>query len=228
MENAAPKTALVVGATGLVGRELLQRLCQRRPDYQRVIAWVRQPITYEHPKLQVREILFDQMAAMPLEPVHDIYCALGTTMKKAGSEKAFLRVDVGYPKVLAEWGRRAGAQCFVLLSAPGADPDSPIFYLRAKGLAEQAVRAAGYPSLLIVHPPLIDGLREDFRTTELLGISFFNLFGRVLPQKYDKYQPMSAADIAAAIAQATLHPAPGERVFHPYEATLPPHAEDAD
>ena len=224
--ESIPKTALVVGATGAVGRELVRQMCEMRPDYGRVIAWVRKPLNYRHAKLFVEEIDFDHMDALPPEQVHDIYCALGTTLKQAGSEEAFLQVDVEYPKALAQWGRKAGARCFVLVPAPDASRNSKHFYLRAKAKAEKAVRAAGFRSLVIARAPLIDAQRQDFRWTELLGIAAFGLFGRLLPGKYDKYRPMSAGAIAQAILAATQEPRPGEQVVYPYEFFLPPRADD--
>lgn len=221
-----PKTALVVGATGVLGRALVRRLCEMRPDYGRVLVWTRRPLRYRHPKLFVETVDFDRIEDMPLEKVDDIYCALGATMAKVVTQSAFLKVDVEYPEALALWGRRAGASCFVLVSAPGANVSSRFFYLRAKGEAEEAVRNAGYSSLVIVHPPLIDGRREDFRFWELLGISFFGLFGRFLPEKYEKYKPMSGGEIATAIATVTQNPQPGEQIVLPYEVLLPPRAED--
>ncbi len=224
--KSEPKTALVVGATGVVGRALVRRLCEMRPDYGRVLVWARRPLTYRHPKLFVETIDFDRLEDMPPERVSDIYCALGTTLKQAGSKEAFLKVDVQYPEALALWGRRAGARCFVLVSSPGADAASAYLYLRDKGEAEDAARAAGYESLISVHPPLIDGQRTDFRLGEILGISFFNLFGRLLPEKYEKYKPMSGGQIAAAILAATENPEPGEKIVHPYENILPQRADD--
>ena len=137
-----------------------------------------------------------------------------------------MQVDVEYPKALAQWGRKAGARCFVLVSAPDASRSSKHFYLRAKAKAEKAVRAAGFRSLVIARAPLIDVQRQDFRWTELLGIAAFGLFGRLLPGKYDKYRPMSAGAIAQAILAATQEPRPGEQVVYPYEFFLPPRADD--
>ncbi|MGP1517453.1 MAG: NAD-dependent epimerase/dehydratase family protein [Ottowia sp.] len=224
--DAGPKTALVVGATGAIGRALVRQLCEMRPDYGRVLAWTRRPLLYSHDKLFVEEeVDFDRMDKMPPERVHDIYCALGTTLKQAGSENEFLHVDVGYPKLLAKWGRKAGAQCFVLLSAPGADAQSRCFFLRAKGMAEDAVRGARFRSYIIVRPPLIDDQREDFRLVELLGISMFQLLGRVLPQQLDKWRPMSGGAVASAILSVTQNPQAGEQVVYPYETQLPPRAD---
>lgn len=224
--DAGPKTALVVGATGVVGSALVRQLCEMRPDYGRVLAWTRRPLHYSHPKLFVEEeVDFDRMDKMPPERVQDIYCTLGTTLKQAGSEEEFLHVDVGYPRLLAKWGRKAGAQCFVLLSAPWADTQSRSFYLRAKGMAEDAVRGARFRSFIIVRSPLIDGQREDFRPAELLGISLFQLFGNVLPQQLEKWRPMSGGAIASAILSVTQNPQAGEQVIYPYETQLPPRAD---
>ncbi len=115
METTEQKTALVVGATGAVGRELMAQLCAH-PAYDKVTAWVRRPLAAADiplacagAKLQVRQIDFERLADIAPETNDEVYCALGTTIKQAGSQEAFWRVDVDYPIALAQWAKKAGA-----------------------------------------------------------------------------------------------------------------------
>lgn len=198
------KTALVVGATGVVGRELVRQLCEN-PAYGKVIVWLRRPLPWTHAKLDTRLVDFQKIAMMPPEPVDEIYCALGTTIKQAGSRAQFLQVDVQYPAAVGQWGRGAGVPRFLLVSAPGADTRSRLFYLRAKGQAEQALKDCGYQTLDIFHPPLIAGERADRRLAERLAIALF----RCLPHNWlGSYRPMTGAQIAErmiAVAQHQTH-----------------------
>lgn len=190
------KTALVVGATGVVGRALVRQLCES-PDHDQVIAWVRRPLPEPlHPKLVLRQVDFDQIAQLPTEAVDEIYCALGTTIQQAGSRERFLMVDVDYPSAVGAWGKRAGAERFLLVSAPNANLASRVFYLQAKGRAEQALRACDYPALDIFHPPIIVGDRPDQRRGEAWAIRVYKWLPRsVLPS----YRPMTGDAIAAAM-----------------------------
>ena len=218
METTAQKTALVVCATGAVGRELMAQLCAH-PAYDKVTAWVRRPLAAADiplacagAKLQVRQIDFERLADIAPETNDEVYCALGTTIKQAGSQEAFWRVDVDYPIALAQWAKKAGAGKFILISAPGADSTSRIFYSRAKGAAEEGVRAAGFSSLFIIHPPLIDAVRAQRRTGERISIAVLRLLPRfVLPS----YQPMTPSEIAAATLRAVQRAAAGEHIIEP-------------
>lgn len=202
------KTALIAGATGVVGRELVRQLCAH-PAYGKIIVWARRPPDIEHPKLDVRIIDFAHIAAIPAEPLDEIYCALGTTIKQAGSRAAFLKVDVEYPAALGAWGRRAGVPHFLLVSAPNADPEARLFYPKAKGLAEQALRACAYPALDIFHPPLIAGERADKRRAETLAIRLF----ACLPRGWlADWRPMSGSAIAQEIIAAAQHRTDGTRI----------------
>ncbi len=211
-QQATPqKTALVVGATGAVGRELAQQLCAH-PAYEKVMAWTRRPLDVQCDKLQTQQIDFERIAELPAAPVDEVFCALGSTIKQAGSQEAFWRVDVDYPVALAQWAKKAGAGTFVLVSAPGANAASSNFYLRAKGAAQDGVRAVGFARLLIVHPPLIDAERAQRRAGERAAIFVLRLLPRfVLP----RYQPMTPAEIAAATLRATQDAAAGERIIEP-------------
>ena len=186
------KSALVLGATGVVGRELVRELCDS-PDYDEVEAWARREIGFCHPKLRARIIDFERISDIAPHKFDEIFCALGTTMKQAGSREAFLRVDVDYVYAAAKWGKAAGARRFVLVSSPGANEGSLSFYLRAKGQIERRVSELGFDSLQIARPPLILGERPDARPLERLAAAVFKLLpARVL----SKFRPLSGAHIA--------------------------------
>jgi uncharacterized protein YbjT (DUF2867 family) len=113
-----------------------------------------------------------------------VICTLGTTIRKAGSQDAFRRVDHDYPLAVARFARQHGVQAFALNSATGADPGSRFFYNRVKGEVEEALRGLGFPSLTIVRPALIGGDREEFRPAEFMAMRVLRLAGPLLPPRY--------------------------------------------
>src|SRR5947209_845560 len=124
------KVALIVGSTGLVGSHCLHFLLSS-PEYARVTALVRRSTGVTHPKLHEQIVDFDNFASLP--PCDDVFCALGTTIRRAGSKPEFRRVDLEYPLRLAEHALSAGAQQFIVVSSVGANSKSGNFYLRTKG-----------------------------------------------------------------------------------------------
>ena len=174
------KSALVLGATGVVGRELVRELCES-PGYDEVEVWTRREIGFCHPKFHVRIIDFEGISDIAPHKFDEIFCALGMTMKQAGSREAFLRVDVDYVYAAAKWGKAAGVRRFVLVSSQGANEGSSSFYLRAKGRIERRVSELGFDSLQIVRSPLILGERSDIRPLERLAVVLFKLlFARLV------------------------------------------------
>ena len=129
-----------------------------------------------------------------------IVCCLGTTMKKAGSQRRFREVDLDYPLKAAELGKSKGARAFILMSAIGASSSSTIFYNRVKGELEDALRELGYPYLSIYHPSLLLGDRREQRTAEALGIKAMPLINRALIGPLEKYRGIPAATVARAMA----------------------------
>ena len=207
------KTALVVGATGVVGRELTRELCES-PGYDEVEAWVRREIGFCHPKLRARIIDFEGISDIAPHKFDEIFCALGTTMKQAGSHEVFLRVDVNYVYAAAKWDKAAGVRRFVLVSSPGASEGSLSFYLRAKGRIERRVSELGFDSLQIVRPPLILGKRSDTRPIERLAAAVFKLLPACV---LGKFRPLSGASIARAMINAARSDARGVQIYEPRE-----------
>nr|WP_315049244.1 NAD(P)H-binding protein [uncultured Campylobacter sp.] len=186
------KTALVVGATGAVGREIVRGLCKSQ-NYDKLVVWARRELKFSHEKLEVQIVNFDKIKEIEPRGVDEIFCALGTTMKQAGSRRQFYKVDVSYPVNTAKWGIAAGTRRFVLISAYGADERSRFFYMRAKGKAEKKIGALGYESLQIARLPAIKSERNELRLSELFTIWLFGLLPRGV---LANYRPMSAQNRA--------------------------------
>ncbi|HEA51157.1 hypothetical protein LCGC14_0601090 [marine sediment metagenome] len=190
---------LLLGATGLTGGLVLSELL-RRDEVESINLPVRRPLSLDHRKLHQQEIDFDCMDDNAgLFQVDVIICCLGTTIKKAGSQEQFRKVDFGYALKAAELGQAAGAGAFILMSAIGSSSSSTIFYNRVKGELEDAVRALGYSYLSIYHPSLLLGDRREHRLGEALGVKAMPLINRVLVGPLEKYRGVEAATIASAM-----------------------------
>ena len=207
------KTALVAGATGAVGREIVLGLCEDE-NYDKIIVWARRELNFSHEKLETQIINFDEIKDIRPCEVDEIFCALGTTMKQAGSRGQFYKVDVSYPVNIAKWGIASGARRFALISSQGANERSRFFYLRAKGKAEKKIAALGFKSLQIARLPAIKSEREQVRIGELFTIWLFGLLPKFI---LTNYRPMSAKDIAAAVIAAAQTDANGVQIYHPRE-----------
>lgn len=196
------KTALVAGATGLVGGHVLQTLLADA-DYDRVIAVVRRPLPLTHPKLTAVVADFDRLAdqAAALKADH-VYCCLGTTIKAAGSQPAFRKVDHDYVVALAKAGRAGGADRFMLVSAVNADAGSRVFYSRVKGEAERDVAAQGYAAVHIFRPSFLLGERHDHRPGEKIGIGLFRVVEPGFVGPLRRFRSVEAADVARAMVAA--------------------------
>ena len=196
-----PRQALLFGATGAVGRELL-KLCLDDDRYSRVFVIARRGTSLEHEKLQWIESEFDALDG--LEPVSgmedgDAYCCLGTTIKAAGSEAAFRRVDHDFVLNSARFARKCGAQQFSMVSALGANPESSNLYNRTKGEVETAVAAEDFPSLRIYRPSLLKGKRDEFRIAEEIGNWVSFLLTPFFHLGLRKYQPVEISKLARAM-----------------------------
>jgi uncharacterized protein YbjT (DUF2867 family) len=194
----------VVGATGLIGAFLLERLL-RDARYARVRAWARRPLALESPKLETEVVDFDHLQDRRVA-ADDVFCCLGTTIRQAGSQEAFRRVDYDYPVALAHAAARDGAQRLLVVSALGADARSRVFYSRVKGEMEAAVRAAFPGKMLIFRPSLLSGPRVEARTGERIGLAVGALLGPLL----GKYRPIHGDLVAAAMLKAALDDLPSQ------------------
>ena len=190
---------MLLGATGLTGGKVLQGLLGR-DEVSQVVALVRHKLPTLHEKLDQHEVDFDKLEDnAELFDVDVIICCLGTTIKKAGSQDQFRKVDLGYPMKAGELGRSRGVRAFILMSAIGASSSSTIFYNRVKGELEDALRDLDYPYLSIYHPSLLLGDRKEQRTAEALGIKAMPLVNRLLIGPLDKYRGIEAQTVASAM-----------------------------
>lgn len=206
MQNTnTPRTALLAGATGLVGRELLRQLLQDEL-YREVHVLSRRPLEAAPINDRKLQVLVGPLADTPLVPrVSDVYIALGTTIKVAGSQQAFRQVDHDLVVHLARLARQAGAQRLSVVTALGADAKSRVFYNRVKGETEDALRALGYTSLTIVRPSLLTGDRASLKQADRPGEGWaLKLLGPVRSWLPASIRPVPAAAVATAM-RLSLH-----------------------
>ena len=197
--SAGSKTAIVFGATGLTGGYLLRQLLEH-PSYARVHAYGRRTLDVQHEKLQERVIDFDRLdEALTDLKGDDLYIALGTTIKKAGSREAFRRIDLEYPLHIAQIAQRKGVSQVMLVSSAGADPDSPFFYSRVKGELEQLIRQLPFWAVRIYRPSILMGKRDEQRIGESIGKGLGALLENLMGKSLGKYRPIDAKDLAIAM-----------------------------
>jgi len=200
-----PRGALLAGASGLVGSHCLRQLLAD-PTYARVRALVRRPIEVTDAKLSQHLVDFDRLDAYATDvSADDVYCCLGTTMRKAGSREVFRRVDCDYPVALARLAKRQGARRFLLVSALGADPGSSVFYNRVKGEAERAVQAVGLERAWFFRPSLLKGDRAESRPAERAAILASYALNPLLVGRLSRYRSIAPATVAAAMLYVAKH-----------------------
>ncbi len=192
-----PRTALLFGASGLVGGHCLDLLLHD-DAYQSVVAFVRRGLTVSHPKLRTEVIDFDRPEDYEaLIKGDDLFCCLGTTIAVAGSQEQFYKVDFTYPHRIALAAARNGVRQFLLVSSVGADSGSSIFYSRVKGELEDAVRKIPFERVRIFRPSLLLGDRKEFRLGEKIGAVLSVIASPLLFGPLRKYRPIKARDVAA-------------------------------
>ena len=195
------KIALVAGSTGLIGGQLLDLLLNDT-YYEKVIALSRKSLSIQHAKLYNLVVDFEKLSDIEGElKCDDVFCCLGTTMKKARSKDAFRKVDYEYPLALAKITKSQGAKCFLLVSALGADLYSTIFYNRVKGETEAIINAVGFESIHIVRPSLLIGPRVEQRSGEDAAKIFYKYFNFLIPQKYKGIESIKVAKAMIAYAR---------------------------
>ncbi|MCU0420491.1 MAG: NAD(P)H-binding protein [Cyclobacteriaceae bacterium] len=197
------KTAVVAGATGLIGQQVVALLL-RDERYARVLAFVRKPLPITHAKLEQRVVDWKTLGDEAVACDH-VFCCLGTTIRKVKTKEAFREVDFTYPVNLAKATHAGGATCFVLVSALGADARASVFYNRVKGEAEEAIKQIGFPTLHVLQPSLLLGPRQEYRSGEAAAKWFFKVFGFLIPPKYKAIESAKVARAALNYANSTSH-----------------------
>lgn len=200
--DRAQRTAVVAGASGLVGRALLRQLSSQkgRLPYAERLALVRRPLAPAAP--DVRGLLIDFAAAKPnldavsVAPGFDLFCCLGTTRARAGSAAEFQRVDRDLVLALGRWAHQAGARRMLVVSSVGADARSAGLYSRTKGEMEEGLARLGLASLVIVRPSLLVGERTEHRPAEAVALALARPFASWIPAAW---RPVLAEDVAACL-----------------------------
>lgn len=199
------RRALLLGASGLVGGRCLAQLLAT-PEYSAITLAVRRPLAIDDRRADVRVMKLEDMAAeLSLFDVDDVFCCLGTTLRKAGSREGFYHVDHDLCVLAADLAAKEGAERFLMVSAVNANARSPFFYARTKGEAEQGVRDAGVPSVHLFQPSFLLGERDESRPAEWLGIQTMRLARPVLHAGKSALTPVSADMLASAMVQVALH-----------------------
>lgn len=213
MPSSPTLTALVAGPTGAVGQALLMQLLAN-PRYGRVKALSRRPLGLSHPKLEQLPFTEDIASLGPALVADDVYCCLGTTLRKAGSKAAFERVDYHLVLDLARASKAQGARQFLVVSAVGASLRSPAFYSRVKARMEQALQEVGFASLHIVRPSLLLAERAEWRPAEWLASMAAPRLNPLLRGELAKYRAVKVEAVAAAMIELAGRKAEGVHRHH--------------
>jgi uncharacterized protein YbjT (DUF2867 family) len=208
------RACLVLGGSGLVGTQLLA-LLSVDDRWTEVRAFTRRPLPVSLPRVRAIPIDYaDPASYRDHVGVDDVFCCLGTTIKVAGSQDAFRKVDFEAPVAVARARRDAGAGRYLVVTAVGADPSSAIFYNRVKGETEAALRELAFPrGLSIFHPSLLLGERGTPRAGERVASVLMRATRPLFAGPLLRYRAIDAADVARAMVAASRQDAPGVQVY---------------
>lgn len=205
------KTALVIGATGLVGHQLVKQLTDDS-DFAKVVVFSRRSTGLASPKLEEHLIDFDHPEQWQHLVKGDVlFSALGTTLAKAGGKKAQYKVDYGYQFQFAAAAARNAVPVYVLVSSAGTSPKSKTFYMRMKGELERDVKGLLFSSIILIKPGPLHGKRHEKRFGENIGVAvmrFFNGLGL-----FKRYRPIGGDEVSRAMINAFKKAAPGVSSF---------------
>lgn len=193
------KTAVVLGASGLVGSKLVDVLLKSK-EYSKVIIFVRKKIELSNSKLIQYSIDFNSID-LYTEYIKgdDFFCCIGTTIKKAKTRENFMKIDYNYPVKFAEIAKENGMKNFLLITSIKANPKSSNYYLKTKGILEKRIQEMKFSGTFIFRPSILLGKRKEIRIGEKVGgiiLSFFSIF---LLGRLKKYKPIQAAQVAYAM-----------------------------
>ncbi|EDY86817.1 oxidoreductase htatip2 [gamma proteobacterium HTCC5015] len=211
----------LIGATGLVGQHCLEQLLNS--DFvESVQVLSRRPLTVEHPKLQVTVCDFEALESVREALICDaLISCLGTTIKQAGSQASFYRVDHDYVVEAANLARQQGCRLATVISAVGADPNSGVFYNRTKGEMERSLEALDFASLNLVRPSLLLGDRGEKRLAEDIGKPFMRAIAPAMIGPLRKYRPIEGRQVARAIVATLDANEVGLRYIYPSDEIYP-------
>ncbi len=195
------KTAIVIGASGLVGSFVILKLLDDS-RYDKIKVFVRNSLDINHPKLEEHLISFDKIDVWKDYLTGDeLYSVLGTTIKKAGSKQAQYKVDYTYQYEVAKAAAENGVKKYLLVSSAGANYKSGNFYLRTKGSLDEKVQQLSFEQICIFRPSILVGLRSEKRLGESLGIKIAGTITKIIPA-LKKYRPIEASGVAEAMIKS--------------------------
>ncbi len=207
------RSAVLIGASGLIGGHLL-RLLVNDETYGQVTVPVRRSLSFRHPKLREYVVDFEHLDKQgDALTGQEVFCCLGTTIKSAGTQAAFRKVDFTYVVEAASIAAKNGARQFLLVSSLGADRNSRAFYLRVKGEVEQAVAQLPFKAVQIFRPSALLGERSTPRPMEKFSLTLLNLISRVFIGRLRRYRAIEAATVARAMLVAAKQQNPGVTVY---------------
>jgi uncharacterized protein YbjT (DUF2867 family) len=196
--------ALIAGASGLTGSFCLTYLLES-PECEEVISIGRSLLELQHPKLkQIQTDFSDIEDILENHSVDDVFCCLGSTIKKAGSKDAFTKIDFEYPLQLAKVAKENGADGFHIITALGADKKSFFFYSRVKGELEEELIKLNYNNLNIFRPSLLDGERKESRPAERFAMIVGRIFAPFLIGPLSKIRPIKAKAVSKVMVYHAL------------------------
>ena len=195
------KTALLFGATGLIGKHCLSYLLAS-DNYAKVIIFVRKKTDIAHPKLTEHVINFDDLATYKeLFVGDDLFYAIGTTIKKAGNKRAFVKVDYTYGVIIANFAVRNKVNQLIFISSIGADKNSLFFYMKVKGQLEHDLCKLNFWATHVIRPSVLLGKRNEQRLAESISGQMGALLGKVIGNKMGKFRPIEAKKVARAMVE---------------------------
>ncbi|WP_375200002.1 oxidoreductase [Bacillus sp. RS11] len=197
------RAAIVVGATGLTGTSLVKQLCEN-DEYVSVTVIARRELAFTHPKLEVKIRNFDTLEEKDIELAQEVYCCLGTTIKKAGSREEFEKVDFEYPLTIASLAKKRGIPHMLVITAMGANENSPFYYNRVKGKLEHDLMEIGLQRLSIIRPSLLVGEREEVRLGEKVGEQVLKFVKPLLVGPLKRSRSIEASQVAKAMIVIAL------------------------
>ena len=209
------KKALILGSTGLIGKELLSILLEEEA-YEQIFALVRRPGHVTHPKLKECVVDFDNLH--PDEAffkVDDVFCCLGTTIKKAGSRAAMKKVDVEYPVKVARYAKENGAAHYLVVSSVNANVKSPFAYSKMKGELEDQLKILSYETLSILHPSLLLGNREEHRFMEGLANKVVRAIEKIKKRPISSNIAIEGKKVALAMNRIAQESEKGVHIYSP-------------
>lgn len=207
------RTAVVVGSTGAIGRQLLPLLIAS-PRYDRIVVLHHRETPYAAlPKVEVRIVDFARLPPLPNgEDLEAVFCSVGTTQKKAGSTPAFQAVDRDLPIALARWAADGNATTFVGISSVDASSKARSVYLKTKGEMEAGVAGAGLRSVYLLRPSLLAGEREEYRLAERIGNRVLAVIEPIMVGPVRKYRAVNTKTVARAMLACADSAAPGVHI----------------